>query len=141
MNKEDIDRLTIDERLVLMTALREQGKENLKDAAYIEYTVTSQMEADGATKIDTDHFSGRVVPGKLRHNITEDAALLAELSEVLRPEQMEGLTYEVPARRVISQRAANDLAKLGEPVKGIIEKYRKTTRGEPTLDVNPKEAK
>ena len=118
--------------------MRAEGKRLLDMAGLAEFSLVNRMKARGATKLDTEHWTGALTPGLPTHTI--DDGLMMRLSVLVSVQDWERVRVHPPAPEPHwDKRVLNELAKLGGEVKAVIEGAITSERGRPNLKLERKE--
>lgn len=115
-----------------------EGQHLLRMAGMARQELIHRLQERGATHLETDNWSGVLVPTGYNHEINTGALL--PLEALVPPEVWERAYVQppLPPRRW-NQRVLNELVKLGGDVRAIIEDARASVPGEPKLDLKRKE--
>ncbi len=118
--------------------MRAEGKRLLDMAGLADFTLVERMQARGATKLDTEHWTGALTPGLPVHTIKDEE--MVQLRELVSDEDWERVRVHPPAPAPHwDKRVLNELAKLGGEVKAVIEGAAISERGRPKLKLERKE--
>ena len=118
--------------------MRVEGKRLLDMAGLADFTLVERMQARGATKLDTEHWTGVLTPGLPTHTI--DTALMMRLDGLVSDEDWERVRVHPPAPAPHwDKRVLNELAKLGGEVKAVIDGATISERGRSKLKLERKE--
>ncbi len=118
--------------------MRVEGKRLLDMAYHAEFTLVDRMKARGATKLDTEHWTGALTPGLPVHIIKDED--MAHLRDLVSTEDWGRVRVQPPAPAPHwDKRVINELAKLGGEVKAVIEGATISERGRPKLKLERKE--
>ncbi len=118
--------------------MRAEGKRLLDMAGLADFTLVERMQARGATKLDTEHWTGALTPGIPVNTIKDEE--MEQLYELVPAEDWERARVYPPAPAPHwDKRVLNELAKLGGEVKAVIEGATVSERGRPKLKLERKE--
>ncbi len=118
--------------------MRAEGKRLLDMAGLADFTLVERMQARGATKLDTEHWTGALTPSIPVHTIKDEE--MAQLRELVSEEDWKRVRVYPPAPAPHwDKRVLNELAKLGGEVKAVIEGATVSERGRPKLQLERKE--
>ncbi len=118
--------------------MRAEGKRLLDMAGLADFTLVERMQARGATKLDTEHWTGALTPGLPTHAINDGK--MSMLAALVSAQDWERVRVFPPAPPPHwDKRALNELAKLGGEVKAVIEGATISERGRPKLKLERKE--
>ncbi len=118
--------------------MRAEGKRLLDMAGLADFTLVERMQARGATKLDTEHWTGALTPGLPVHIINDEA--MVQLRELVSRTDWERARIQPPEPAPHwDKRVLNELGKLGGEVKAVIEGATISERGRPKLKLERKE--
>lgn len=118
--------------------MRAEGKRLLDMAGLADFTLVERMQARGATKLDTEHWTGALTPGGWEHVI--DDGKMMSLRDLVSAEDWGRVRVQPPAPAPHwDKRVLNELAKLGGEVKASIDGATISERGRPKLKLERKE--
>ena len=117
--------------------IRAEGKRLLHMADLAEFELVNRMQARGATKLDTEHWTGALTPGLPVHTIKDEE--MSQLRELVSEEDWKRALVHPPAPAPHwDKRVLNELAKLGGEVKAVIDGATISERGRPKLKLERK---
>jgi hypothetical protein len=118
--------------------MRAEGKRLLDMAGHAEFTLVNRMVARGATKLDTEHWTGALTPGLPSHTIDDEKMM--GLRDLVSEEDWSRARVQPPAPAPHwDKRALNELAKRGGGTAAVIEDATISERGRPKLKLERKE--
>ena len=129
-------------------ALAEMAEEFAKKAEHLgrmargaHAELLARMLERKGTKLDTEHWTGTVKPGSIRHSIINDDVLgfRKRLATLLSKDQIEAAFVQPPAPPMrVDHRFINDYHKQGGVVAAVIAQFRKSIQGESVLTLKRK---
>lgn len=118
--------------------MRAEGKRLLDMADHAEFTLVNRMQARGATKLDTEHWTGALTPGLPVHTIDDEK--MGRLYVHVSVKDWRRVRVHPPAPSPHwDKRVLNELAKLGGGIAAVIEDATISERGRPKLKLERKE--
>ena len=117
--------------------IRAEGKRLLDLADHAEFELVNRMKARGATKLDTEHWTGALTPGLPAYVLNDEKMM--KLRNLVPEEDWRRVRVQPPAPAPNwDKRVLNALAKRGGEVKTLIENATISERGRPKLKLNRK---
>lgn len=117
--------------------IREEGQRLLRMADLADFELVNRMENRGATKLDTEHWTGLLSAGRLSHQINDEK--LMRLRPLLSDDDWATVRVQPPEPpQRWDKRAMNELAKRGGNIAVVIEEATTSERGRPELTLERK---
>ncbi len=118
--------------------MRAEGKRLLDMAGLAEFTLVNRMVARGATKLDTEHWTGALTPSLPSHVLIDEKMM--QLRDLVSTEDWKRARVQPPAPAPHwDKRVLNELAKLGGGIAAVIEDATISERGRAKLKLERKE--
>lgn len=137
---EDLDEMEDDALAALAVSMPEEARKLNAVAGKAALLIRQRMVERGATKLDTEHFAGRLATTGYSYEIEDGHALWSALMDAgMNALEIEAArpTQPMPAPRW-DMRALNELAKRGGAIREAIERYRVSTPNEARLEIKEK---
>jgi hypothetical protein len=113
---------------------RNEGEHLLRLARGAHEELQQRVIARGGVVLDTEHWSGKLNPGKVFHTVDDPARLRERLAPLVSAEDLAASFVQPPAPPMREDnRGLNELAKRGGDIAAIIDEERRSVRGDPIL--------
>lgn len=120
--------------------MRAESERLGKMAGLAQFELERRMIDRDATKLNTDHWTGVLRPGKIQHTV-DTPRLIARLTGLLTDVEWKAvLPKKPPPTPVFNHAALNELYKRGGAIKEAIDEARESDRGRPGLELKRKES-
>jgi hypothetical protein len=143
LNEEQLTAFTDDALAEIAEGMLAEARTLQHNAGVARFELARRLKERGATHVETEHWSGRLVPGGFVHTVADPEALCEALREagVVGRDVIGAVYYSAPPppMLVVNHRALNELVKLGGAISEAINAHRQSERGEPKLELHRKQ--
>jgi hypothetical protein len=138
LTTEALDELSDDALALIAVEWADEGARFLHGATLAKFELEKRMEQRGATRLNTENWTGVLKSAGYTHTIEHDAEMAMALRDVIGDSVDELWCRPPQPARAWDHRALNDLHKLGGPAAEIIDQYRRSTPKRKQLELKAK---
>jgi len=140
LNEEMLSGMGDDALAEIAEGMLEEARTLQHNAGLSRFELARRLKDREGTHMETEHWTGRLVPSGFAHTVPDPEALRSALAAAgVTGEWLdEAVGYPKPIEPslLVNHRTLNELQKRGGAVKAAIEAHRQSVRGEPKLELH-----